>query len=161
MNKAPVLSDEGIKEAWYGIISTADKLPKIPDLVSVVAEAQRDADDAYYRPILDGFEVVIKSYQQYCKSYRGIIEDLSKRIQQAKQETAREILEEIEAYCQSGQCWLKTESPFNWQSLKTKYLNEYCVDCNGEVAVKLEDCPRRRRNDREDSKTIKKYRQQR
>ena len=42
------------------------------------------------------------------KHYQGII---------------REIFEEIEAYCQSGQCWLKTESPFNWQSLKSRLLN--------------------------------------
>jgi hypothetical protein len=33
----------------------------------------------------------------------------------------REIFEEIEAYCKSGQCWVKTDTPFNWQALKSKY----------------------------------------
>jgi hypothetical protein len=41
----------------------------------------------------------------------------------------REIFEEIESYCKSGQCWVKTDSPFNWQSLKSKYTGVKEAQC--------------------------------
>lgn len=50
-----VMSEERIKVIWYGVISTADKLPKIPDLVSVVAKAQAEISFkvGYEQSVLD------------------------------------------------------------------------------------------------------------
>lgn len=76
----------------------------------------------------------------YCEAMK----EVGQFIHQARQEVAREIFEEIEKGCGGNgndmvSLWDLLHSNY-WQSLKSKYL--YCIDCNGEVAVKLEDCPK-------------------
>ena len=77
-------------------------------------KAQRDADVAYYEPIIKEFSEAIESWQR--------------RLEQARQETAREIFEEIEAeliafegFSQITQHQAAIINKIWWQSLKEKY----------------------------------------
>ena len=76
--------------------------------------AQRDADVAYYEPIIKEFSEAIESWQR--------------RLEQARQDTAREIFEEIEAeliafegFSQITQHQAAIINKIWWQSLKEKY----------------------------------------
>lgn len=66
-----VMSEEKIKEIWYGVISTADKLPKIPDLVPVVAEAQAEIS------FKAGYEQGVENHHECCKmDYKAGIQEV-------------------------------------------------------------------------------------
>ena len=109
--KPPVLSDERIlglvwKDSWRWTEHEEDLFKK-------VAQAQRDADVAYYeknqQPPIIGLDPCVS-------------------LEQARQETAREIFEEIEAeliafegFSQITQHQAAIINKIWWQSLKEKY----------------------------------------
>ena len=70
--------------------------------------AQRDADVAYYEPIIKEFSEAIESWQR--------------RLEQARQDTAREIFEEIDRVYNSLGAWGGFQiNQDDWQSLKEKF----------------------------------------
>ena len=78
----------------------------------LVAQAQRDADVAYYEPIIKEFSEAIESWQR--------------RLEQARQDTAREIFEEIESWkyvspANLYQCTMNEIIEKLEQSLKEKF----------------------------------------
>ena len=87
--KPPVLSEAMINSIRFGVISTADKLPKLPSYVSVLLHEQVAADvvwaRAYYEPII----------QQVRKPKTRII-DITRAKKKVRQDIAREIFEDVE-----------------------------------------------------------------
>ena len=71
-------------------------LPK-RDLLRGIATAQRDADVAYYEPIIKQLKN-IGNIQRTQEALMGKLDDVELAIQQAKAEVARGIFEEIEWY---------------------------------------------------------------
>jgi len=84
MKKPDVLSDRALLVAYENAISPSKQWKVDLDRVrrKAVAQAQRDADVAYYEPIIRGLKVDIESYSHAA-------EVLGNNIQQAKAEVAR------------------------------------------------------------------------
>jgi len=98
IEKPDVLSDDKIDEAWPSeteakLPRTASELPQFVEEIRrcarIVAQAQRDADVAYYEPIINKFEEI----QQAQEALGAKLNDVELAIQQAKAEVAREIFE--------------------------------------------------------------------
>jgi len=103
--KPPVLSDYQIEDIVQD--------PREVYGAGLVAQAQRDADVAYYEPIIKEFSEAIESWQR--------------RLEQARQDTAREIFEWGGQPCphaglvNSEPLLCKRECSACWQSLKEKF----------------------------------------
>ena len=81
--------------------------------------SQQDADVAYYEPIIRGLRVDIEAFSHAC-------EVLGRKLEQARQDTAREIFEEIESWkyvspANLYQCTMNEIIEKLEQSLKEKF----------------------------------------
>ena len=110
MEKPPVLSDERIKA-----LANAYDIPH-PEYPSehYVAKAQRDKDVEWYGDMI--VQVTERSIRAGETALNKVFKVQQKAIQQARQDTARELIEEIEKHYSwiADDLWL--------QSLKSKYL---------------------------------------
>lgn len=186
MNKAPVLSDNQIYNVFAKAMNDCNDTEDMKQWAAkkAVAQVQNDADDAYYRPLIEQAtyqrNLLATALLNVLRKARILNNDTEPNgaelimfaenfcehnpIQQAKQEIAMEIFGKIAPIVDKlfealdhadfsngieangvdeGRVRASQhigELTREWQSLKSKYLNKYCVDCNGEVAVKLEDC---------------------
>ena len=124
--KPDVLSDEELYEMGWREYPDKSNIPLEAQKRRAIAQAQRDADVEWFDKWITG------------------------RFTKARQDTAKEIFEKGEGDCPhagtvAGEALLhKRECWRCWDSLKSKYLNEYCTDCNGEARVDLKDCPKHR-----------------
>jgi len=124
------ISDEKIE----GITSEYEEILELnPDpvrfyIADALLEAQLEScqkeHDGICKAKLSSFD---RAWQNYHKEILGLRD-------KEHQEKVQEIIEEIEKYCKSGQCWLKTPSPFNWQALKDKIFKEVGASSEEEAA---------------------------
>ena len=105
--KPPVLSDEelrGVHDYWRDLSGSAVAR------VRNIAQAQRDADVEYYE-----------------KQQDEMADAMAQGIRQARQDTAKEIFEEIaEKHWHQGSnnVWYVYMSDADWQSLKEEYFGK-------------------------------------
>jgi len=144
MEKPPVLSEEEIKpllvKEW--VLREEELLPDSPDfrnnitlqnicnwitlqdvrLVNSIAQAQHDADVEHYEPI-------IANNKKYVETLLKQNDIYFKRIEQARQDTAREVAKEIEGFLQMH-LYARPDKPMttmkfsDWQKLR-KLLSKY------------------------------------
>jgi len=94
-------------------------------VIKAIVTAQRDADVAYYQPLLQQAQQEIDYIHIQQETLEDKLNDVELAIQQAKQETARELLADAEALSSGGTLHDNEGyivlSPEAQQSLKSKF----------------------------------------
>jgi len=140
MNKPPVLSDEEFGEWCHKQKGCDLSCLKIGTTIKCRPKAQRDADVEWYereiqRIVNESIDALLADMKNPdTRIHQKILGHIAEALQQARQDTAREIFEEIEEYShEEGTIMgvlLGTKGKRRviissvWQSLKSKYLGE-------------------------------------
>lgn len=118
--KPPVISARAVEKWVEKKQGSMDKYTQLTITRAEAKEAQRDADAAHYEPIISEFEEIQKAQMVL----EAKLNDTELAIQQARQETAREIFEKIEKLDITTLVEMMTIPREQLQSLKSKYLSK-------------------------------------